>query len=635
MKKWICLLGGLCLLHLGAAATEVVKAVSPDGDLVMNVTLKEGSPFYTLTYKGTPVVLESALGLNGNAEWNRDMVLASVDSASYDRSWKPLYGERSEIPDRYTVYLATFGGLKDRDRQAVKLQLEIRAYDEGVAFRYRFLEGGGYLHIDREYTEYTLPEGTWAYHTPRAQTEYTKRPLKDWPTETDRPLVLELPSGLYLCLTEAQVVDYVRTKFDLSTAKPHTVISAMYGAVDEIAPFDTPWRVMMVAEEPGQLLEHNYLLLNLNPPCALEQTWWIRPGKVMREVTLSTQGGKDLVDFAVKHHLQYVHFDAGWYGNEYSKASDATTVTVDPLRNPNNDLDLEEVVRYAHERGIGVWLYVNQRALAAQLDTLLPLYHRWGIKGIKFGFVQVGSHLWTKWMHDAVKKCAQYQLMVDIHDEYRPTGFSRTYPNLLTQEGIRGNEEMPDARNNLILPFTRFVAGAADYTIAYYSRDFQKYDPQRLDQIELGKRELKTTSAHQLAMAVVYYSPLQFLYWYDRPSDCGDEPELAFFDRVPTMWDDTRVLNGQIGEYITVVRRSGNDWFLGAMTCLEGRELTVALDFLPEGKRYRAHIYRDGSVSMATRTKVQVEPREVDAQTTLSVKMYPSGGEAIWFEAIE
>ena len=181
--------------------------------------------------------------------------------------------------------------------------------------------------------------------------------MKDWPTETDRPLVLELPSGLYLCLTEAQVVDYVRTKFDLSTAKPHTVISAMYGAVDEIAPFDTPWRVMMVAEEPGQLLEHNYLLLNLNPPCALEQTWWIRPGKVMREVTLSTQGGKDLVDFAVKHHLQYVHFDAGWYGNEYSKASDATTVTVDPLRNPNNDLDLEEVVtldRVLGHRGVAL-----------------------------------------------------------------------------------------------------------------------------------------------------------------------------------------------------------------------------------------------------------------------------------------
>lgn len=635
MKKWICLLLGLWGLSLGASATEIVKAVSPDGNLVMRVNLKEGSPFYTLSYKGTPVVMESTLGINGNVDWNRDMVLESLDSGSYDQPWKPLYGERSEIPDRYHFYRATFGGLKDRDRNQIKLQLEIRAYDEGMAFRYRFLEGGGYLHIDREYTEYTLPEGTWAYHTPRAQTEYAKLPLKDWPTETDRPLVLELPDGLYLCLTEAQVVDYARTKFDLSADKPHTLVSSMYGAVDEIAPFDTPWRVMMVAEEPGQLLEHNYLLLNLNPPCAIEYPWWIRPGKVMREVTLTTQGGKDLVDFAVKHNMQYIHFDAGWYGYEYSKASDATTVTVDPLRNPVSDLDMEEVVRYANDRGIGVWLYVNQRALAAQLDTLLPLYHSWGIKGIKFGFVQVGSHMWTKWMHEAVKKCARYQLMVDIHDEYRPTGFSRTYPNLLTQEGIRGNEEMPDARNNLILPFTRFVAGAADYTIAYYFRDFDKYDPQRLDQIELGKRELKTTSAHQLAIAVVYYSPLQFLYWYDRPSDCGDEPELEFFDRVPTVWDDTRVLNGRIGEYITVARRSGDDWFLGAMTGLEGRELKVALDFLPEGKRYRAHIYRDGDKKMATRTKVIVETREVDSRTVLPVKMYPSGGEAIWLEALE
>ena len=635
MKKFVCLLVGLWGLCWGVSATEIVKAVSPDGNLVMNVHLREGSPSYSLSYKGTPVILESPLGINGNVDWNRDMVLEGVETDSYDQSWKPIYGERSEIPDRYNVYRATFGGLKDRDRNQIKLMLEIRAYDEGMAFRYRFLEGGGYLHIDREYTEYTLPEGTWAYHTPRAQTEYAKLPLKDWPTETDRPLVLELPGDLYLCLTEAQVVDYARTKFDLSADKPNTVVSSMYGAVDEIAPFDTPWRVMMVAEEPGQLLERNYLLLNLNPPCEIEYPWWIRPGKVMREVTLTTQGGKDLVDFAVKHHMQYVHFDAGWYGYEYSKDSDATTVTVDPLRNPVNDLDLEEVVRYANDRGIGVWLYVNQRALAAQLDTLLPLYHRWGIKGIKFGFVQVGSHMWTKWMHEAVKKCARYQLMVDIHDEYRPTGFSRTYPNLLTQEGIRGNEEMPDARNNLILPFTRFIAGAADYTIAYYYRDFDKYDPQRLDQIELGKRELKTTSAHQLAIAVVYYSPLQFLYWYDRPSDCGEEPELEFFDRVPTVWDDTRVLNGRIGEYITVARRSGSDWFVGSMAGLEGKELKVALDFLPEGKRYRAHIYRDGDKKMATRTKVIVETREVDSRTVLPVKMYPSGGQAIWLEEIE
>lgn len=168
----------------------------------------------------------------------------------------------------------------------------------------------------------------------------------------------------------------------------------------------------------------------------------------------------------MKRNLQYIHFDAGWYGFEYDKASDATTVTLDPRRNPDiNALNLKEVVAYAKERGIGVILYVNQRALQQQLDEILPLYKSWGIAGIKFGFVQVGSQVWTKWMHEAVKKCADYGLMVDIHDEYRPTGFSRTYPNLMTQEGIRGNEEFPDATHNATLPFTRFIAGAADYTI--------------------------------------------------------------------------------------------------------------------------------------------------------------------------
>ena len=431
------------------------------------------------------------------------------------------------------------------------------------------------------------------------------------------------------------MVDYVRTKFKLADGKPNTLACSMYGAVDEIAPFATPWRVVMVAEQPGQLIENNYLLLNLNPPCAIENPWWIKPGKVMREVTLSTKGARDLVDFAVKRNLQYIEFDAGWYGHEYEKISDASRVNVDPRRNPNNDLDLEEVVRYANDRGIGVWVYVNQRALAAQLDTILPLYHKWGIKGVKFGFVQVGSQMWTKWMHDAVKKCAENQLMVDIHDEYRPTGFSRTYPNLLTQEGVRGNEEMPDATNNLILPFTRYVAGPADYTISYYFRNFDGYNPQMIDTLAPKARAIHATSGQQLAMAVVYYSPLQFLYWYDRPSDSRDEPELEFFDRVPTVWDETKVLQGKIGEYITTARRKGDEWFVGVMNGLQPRTLDIPFNFLPAGKKYVAHIYRDGTMKTPTRTKVEVETRTVDANTVLPAKLYGSGGLAIRLEPAE
>lgn len=603
------------------------RVLSPDGKLEMQVTLRDGRPVYTVSYKGVPIVLESPLGITG---WERNLTLTDVTVSSQDSLWRPVYGERSEIRDHYNRGIVR---VAQANNPRKRMDIEVRAYDEGVAFRYIFLESGSYLHIDREYTEFTLPEGTMAYHAAKAQAVYNKLPLKGWTEEAERPLVLELPGGLYACLAEAGVDNYTRTKFMLSPDKANTIACSMYGFVDEIDPFATPWRVVMAAEKPGQLLENNYLLLNLNPPCAIAQTGWIKPGKVMREATLTTQGGLDLVDFAVKRNLQYIHFDAGWYGPEGSMASDATFVSVDPARNPVNDLDLEKVTAYANQHGIGVWVYVNQRALARQLDEILPLYQKWGVKGVKFGFVQVGSHMWTKWMHDAVRKCAEHQLMVDIHDEYRPTGFSRTYPNLLTQEGIRGNEEFPDATHNVTLPFTRFIAGAGDYTICYYRQDFNKHDAAaHTNGLPLTK-VIRTTSAHQLAMAVAYYSPLQFLYWYDRPSDSRDEPELEFFDRVPTVWDDTKVLEGAIGQYISIARRSGDDWFVGVMTNNDARTMKVALDFLPAGKKYTAHMHSDGGPETGTRTRVKVETRAVDSRTVLDAKLLPSGGMALWLEA--
>jgi alpha-glucosidase len=346
-------------------------------------------------------------------------------------------------------------------------------------------------------------------------------------------------------------------------------------------------------------------------------------------MTLSMKGSKELVDFAVKRHLQYIHFDAGWYGYEYVVASDATKVNVDPRRNANSDLNLQEVIRYANKKGIGVFLYVNQRALYKQLDEILPLFQKWGVRGIKFGFVEVGSHKWTTWLHDAVKKCAKYNLLVDIHDEYRPTGFSRTYPNLLTQEGVRGNEEMPEATNSTILPFTRFIAGPADHTICYYHRPELK---PRLKETQ-NARVMKTTSGHQLALAVVFYSPLQFLYWYDKPEDSQNEPELEFFDKVPTVWDDTKVVDGEIAKHITIARRKGDDWFVGTVTNTEKRDLKIPLNFLTPGKKYEASIYYDDPDSKI-RTKVSIKRIKVDASTVLDTKLIASGGQAIWIKSL-
>ena len=621
------LLPVLVLLFSFANAQSILEIKSPDQKISFSlqnkIDTKDGL-FYSVLCGNRAVVTPSKLGISCNGDkWNKQLEATSSTIQLHDSTWTPVYGERDRVRDNYNEAIID---ITREGRKFPVLQLIVRAYNSGVAFRYKFAtneNGGPYLHITGESTEFNFQENTKAWFTPRAQSLHQLLPLKNWPDESDRPLTLELPNGLFVCLAEAQMTNYSRTKFKLNPDKENSILTSIYGDVDEIAPFCSPWRVVMVAEKAGDLLANNDLILNLNPPCQITDPSWIKPGQVMRETTLSTSGAKKLVDFAVAHNIKYIHFDAGWYGFENDYKADATTVTVDPRRNPKGDLDLQEAIRYAKSNGIGVILYVNQRALAAQLDTILPLYEKWGVAGIKFGFVQVGSHRWTTWLHEAVKKCAKYHLMVDIHDEYRPTGFSRTYPNLMTQEGVRGNEEMPDAVNNTVLPFTRFVAGAADYTFCYYYRK------------ELGHpdRHIKNTAAHQLALPVVYYSPLQYMYWYDKPDDYQNEPELAFWDILPTTWNNTKVLNGEIGKYITVARRNRDNWFVGCITNTEARELNVPLDFLESGKKYEATMYFDDP-KVETRTHVGISKQKVDSKTILNIKLQASGGQAILIKPI-
>ena len=624
----------LTVINLSIGQSHKFGMKSPDGRLTMSIQFygdqEPNKLTYSAYYDEKEVILESALGiLSGNADWSSNVDVRKESEQTRDTLWHTVYGERSVVRDHFNEIVISFAGA---DNPRKRLRIIARAYNEGIAFRYFFPEhpdGGEYLRITEELTTFVMPEGTKGYFTPTAQATYTLMPLEEFPRESERPLTMVLPNGLYACITEAEVVNYSRTKFTTEMAGAPTIRCAMYGQVDEITPFATPWRVVMVAETPGQLLENNYLILNLNPPNKIEDTGWIKPGKVMREVRLSTAAGKALVDFAAERNFQYIEFDAGWYGYEYSATSDATTVTVDPKRNPVNDLDLRAVIDYAKTKDIGAWVYVNQRALTKQLDEILPLYRSWGIKGVKYGFVHVGSHRWTAWLHDAVRKAADHQLMVDIHDEYRPTGFSRTYPNLLTQEGILGNEGFPDASHNLTLPFTRFIAGAGDYTICYYRRDFggnlKHTDPNRTG----GRKVLKTTAAHQLSLAVICYSPLQFMFWYDVPADYQGEPEIEFLENVPTVWDETKVIHGEIGQYITIARRNGEEWFVGTATNEQPRKLDIPLTFLTEGKRYIATVYHDDP-KVRTRTKVGIKRSKVRSSGYLKASLAPSGGQAVW-----
>jgi alpha-glucosidase len=592
--------------------------------------------YYTLFYKGKPVVLESELGVlieNQTFEsalavpndtckvWGENLNFTGILRNAVDETWKPVYGENSAIRNNYNELTISFrkgevpkeksGDGYDKNKSYF-MNVIIRAYDGGVAVRYHFPEpsNGLFLHIIGEQTQFTMPEGTLAYYEPWAQGPFSLLPLKDWKGQSERPLTMKLTNGLTVAIAEAQMTDYARMKFTLNTTKPNTLQATIYSSVDVIPAYSTPWRVIMAGDKSTDLIENKDIILNLNPENQLKDASWIKPGKVIRVAKMTQADAKKCIDFAAERSLQYVHLDAGWYGAEMKMSSDAATVS------NTKDLNIPELTAYAASKGIGLWVYVNQRALIQQLDSILPLYKKWGIKGIKFGFVQVGNQRWTTWLHEAVKKCAEYDLMVDIHDEYRPTGFSRTYPNLMTQEGIRGNEEMPDADHNTILPFTRFLAGPADYTICYYRKD------------------IKNTHAHQLALSVVYYSPIQFLYWYDQPSAYQSEPEIEFFDKVKTVWDETKVLDGQIGEYITVARKTGKDWFVGAITNNQTRKITVPTTFLEKGKKYVVKSFQDDD-GIQTRTKVAVKEQKIKGGDVLTFDLKASGGVALIFSEVK
>ncbi len=604
---------------------------SPDGNVIIAFDLKDtgkqrSCPTYKVTYNDRLVIADSRLGfaIKDADPLEAGLEIVEVSRTSHDSTYSPVYAERKTIRDHYNQLVAE---LKESRPPHRRLRLTFRAYNEGAAFCYTLPQQDALKNfvISAEKTQFCFTSDHTAYVVYSAQGRYSKVPLSKIKNNCERPLTIQIDERLFASIAEARLVDYARMRLSPEQDRPLTLVSSLHGEVKTKTPMTTPWRVIMLGRSAGELLERNYLLLNLNEPCAIDDTSWIKPGKVIREVTLTTTGGKACVDFAVEHNLQYVEFDAGWYGAENSEKSDARTVSVDPKRS-KGPLDLHQVIEYAKQRGIGIILYVNHRALERQLDEILPLYEKWGIKGVKYGFVQVGSQRWTAWLHEAVRKAAEHHLMVDIHDEYRPTGYSRTYPNLMTQEGIAGDETKPSNSSTLTILFTRMLAGAGDNTICYYDH--------RVDD--------NASHAYQLAKSVCFYSPWQFLYWYDRPGGSpqrtggaggshnviGEEPELEFFDHVPTVWDETKVLHGRIGEYAVLARRSNESWFVGCMNADEPHTFDILLDFLDKDLQYVVHIYSDDP-AVPTRTQVKISRWIVDSLSVLKVELLPRCGQAI------
>lgn len=568
--KWmmvLCLLAGVT----SASAQDFILE-SPSSDLKAEVYVQGERVSIALFTDGQKLVETRTMQFKMDKPLIRgDWKVMNSRTETVRQSWQPLYGERKQVPDRYNRLTVEF--VSETTRKEVAL--DVRLYDEGLAFRYDF-DGLDFWNrvLEQENTQFLFDKDYTAWASNMAQSEVYETTLSGLKEVTDRPQVINA-DGTFLAIGEAALVDFARMKLK-KEEDGFGLTSALGSKVNlHLAGYESPWRYVMVADSPGKLVENNYFVLNLNEPNQLKDTGWIKPGRVIREVTLTTQGGMACVDFAAANGLEYIEFDAGWYGHEYDMKSDATTVTVDPSRS-KGPLDLQRVIDYANGKGVGVILYVNMKALSKQLDDILPLYQQWGVKGVKFGFVDVGDQLSTAWLHHAVRKAAKYKLMVDIHDEYRPTGYSRTYPNLITQEGIRGDEESPSVQQSVYTFYTRMICGAGDYTNCYYA--------ERVASEKMGGL------AAQFAKRVAIYSPWQFVYWYDRPqgapgavggagsveSFIRTDQYTDFYNAIPVVWDETRFLEGEMGAYTVVARRSGDDWYIAALNA--GADRTVELN---------------------------------------------------------
>ena len=512
--------------------------------------------------------------------------VAGQTRTSADQTWQPVYGERSLVTNRYNELEL----LLRSDQNQKEMTLFVRLYDEGLAFRYAFDKLDFWnCTLTAENTQFLFSRDCDTWVTGMAQGAYSKTKLSALKGVGDRPQVIQVSDRKFVAIGEAALVDYSRMKLGKSN-EGIGVQSVLSGHVNlDLAGYQSPWRYVMVADHPGQLVQNNDLVLNLNEPNQIQNTSWIKPGEVLREVTLTTAGSFAAIDFAAENNIAYVEFDAGWYGAEEDTLSDATTVTVDPARS-KGPLDLPKVIEYANAKDVGILVYVNKKALHKQLDEILPLYKKWGIKGIKFGFVNVGDQYSTAWLHQAIRKAAKYELMVDVHDEYRPTGYSRTYPNLITQEGIRGDEESPNLNQAIYTLYNRMICGAGDNTNCFFAERVTE---------KMGGR------AAQLAKRIAIYSPWQFIFWYDRPykapardGGAGSTESVIktdaitdFYCSIPVVWDDTRFYEGDMDSYAVVARRSASDWYVSVLNVGDKRQVTIPTDMLKSASRYKATLY--------------------------------------------
>jgi alpha-glucosidase len=623
---------------------KTLSVISPDARTEIRIGV-EGTLTFSIYHNGTEIVSPSQISMvtgEGQTLGLKPIVRNSMPKAVKATIVPAVAEKRKIIPDVYHELSIQFKG---------DYGLKVRAYNDGVAYRFA-TSLPGELTVKHEGLRMNLAAGdsVWFPEEP-SFLSHSERQYKFLSVGSiadtqmcHLPVVVVKPNGLKIAFSESDLLDYaglylrgagagassLESKFP-----PYALEERLVGdrtikvtkSADYIARTtgkrEFPWRVFAIAEKDGDIIE-NDIIYRLGSPNKLKETSWIRPGKVAWDwwnasnlygvsfkSGINTESYKHFIDFASKWKLEYVIFDEGW-----SKPSDLFEI--------NPQMDMDGLFAYAKTKNVGIVLWVTSKALDDRMGEALDRFEKWGAKGIKVDFMQRDDQKMVNFYERTAVEAAKRHLLVDFHGSYKPTGLSRTYPNVVTREGVQGLEHSKWSSNitpqhDVTIPFIRMFAGAMDFTPgAMRNATKDNFRAVFTEPMSQGTR------CHQLAMYVVYESPLQMLS--DSPPQYDREPVIMeFLSRVPTTWDETKVLNASISHYVTVARKSGSDWYIGSMTNWTPRDFDLKLDFLEVGK-YELTEYADGPNADKYAADYRRSSREVASSEVITIHLAPGGG---------
>lgn len=686
-------------LLFSALNVDADVVTSPNGIVSIDFQLKNGIPTYKVDYKGKPVIKESRLGLELRDGKNLmdGFEQLNATTSTFDETWQPVWGEVKEIRNHYNELLAE---LKQPSTDRY-MNIRFRVYDDGVGFRYEFPQQKNlvYFVIKEEHSQFAMTGDHTAWWIPgdydTQEYDYTESKLSEIrsllpnavtsnasqtvfsPTGVQTSLQMKTDEGLYINLHEAALVDYSCMHLNLDD-KNLVFESWLTPDADGFkgrlqAPCHSPWRTVMVSDDARDILS-SHLILNLNEPCKIEDTSWIKPVKYMgvwwemiaggkpwsytndipsvklgetdyRKVKsngnhpANTRNVKKYIDFAAKHGFDQLLVEGwnvgweDWFGNQKDYVFDFVT--------PYPDFDIEQLNRYAHDKGIRLMMHHetsgSSRNYERHLEQAYQLMNKYGYTAVKSGYVgnilPYGEHHYGQWMNNhylyCVVEAAKHKIMVNAHEAVRPTGLCRTYPNLIGNESARGTEYQAfggsKTFHTTVLPFTRLQGGPMDYTPGIFEMNISKLNPN-------NSSHVNATLANQLALYLTMYSPLQMAADlpenYERFMDA-----FQFIKDVPVDWDNSIYLEAEPGKYVTVARKEKgtNNWFIGSATGDANHQSVISLDFLEKGKNYIATIYADTKDTdyKSNPQSYQIVKGLVNSKNKLKINTVEAGGYAI------